>query len=80
MKSMHLCVFPLKNKIKVILFYKKTDKDYKLILHSINAMSKEKTELCRDILMHHIFHTDFSISDSSKFVRKSVLTYETIIV
>lgn len=42
MKSMHLCVFPLKNKTKVILFYKKTDRDYKSILHSINAMCKEK--------------------------------------
>lgn len=36
--------------------------------------------LCLDILMNPLFHTDFSISDSLKNVRKSVLIYETIIV
>lgn len=30
--------------------------------------------------MNPLFHTDFSISDSLKSVRKSVLIYETIIV
>ena len=30
--------------------------------------------------MNPFFHTDFSISDSLKTVRKSVLIYETIIV
>ena len=30
--------------------------------------------------MNPLFHTDFSISDSLKNVRKSVLIYETIIV
>ena len=42
MKSMHVCVFPLENKTKIILFYKKTDRVYKSILHSINSMSKEQ--------------------------------------
>ena len=42
MKSMHVCVFPLKNKTKIILFYKKTDRVYESILHSINSMSKEQ--------------------------------------
>ena len=32
-----------------------------------------------EILMNPLFHTDFSISDSLKNVRKSVLIYETII-
>ena len=36
--------------------------------------------LCLDIMMNPHFHTDFSISDSLIFVRKSVLIYETIIV
>ncbi|WP_370814426.1 DUF3789 domain-containing protein [[Ruminococcus] lactaris] len=35
--------------------------------------------LCLDIMMNPHFHTDFSISDSLIFVRKSVLIYETII-
>lgn len=35
--------------------------------------------LCLDIMMNPLFHTDFSISDSLKFVRKSVLIYEAII-
>ena len=35
--------------------------------------------LCLDIIMNPLFHTDFSISDSLIFVRKSVLIYETII-
>ena len=30
--------------------------------------------------MNPLFHTDFSISDSLKNVRKSVLIYETIII
>ena len=30
--------------------------------------------------MNSLFHTDFSISDSLKSVRKSVLIYETIIL
>ena len=30
--------------------------------------------------MNPLFHDDFSISDSLKFVRKSVLIYETIII
>ncbi|WP_278998310.1 hypothetical protein, partial [[Ruminococcus] lactaris] len=36
--------------------------------------------LCLDIMMNPHFHTDFSISDSLIFVRKSVLIYETIIL
>ena len=36
--------------------------------------------LCLDIMMNPHFHTDFSISDSLIFVRKSVFLYETIIV
>ena len=36
--------------------------------------------LCLDMLMNPLFHTDFSISDSLKSVRKSVLIYETIIM
>ena len=36
--------------------------------------------LCLDIIMNPLFHTDFSISDSLKNFRKSVLIYETIIV
>ncbi|MDY5023443.1 MAG: desulfoferrodoxin family protein [Blautia sp.] len=36
--------------------------------------------LCLDMLMNPLFHTDFSISDSLKSVRKSVLIYETIIL
>ncbi|MEE0468918.1 MAG: AraC family transcriptional regulator, partial [Blautia sp.] len=36
--------------------------------------------LCLDIIMNPLFHTEFSISDSLKNVRKSVLIYETIIV
>ena len=35
--------------------------------------------LCLDIIMNPLFHTEFSISDSLKNVRKSVLIYETII-
>ena len=35
--------------------------------------------LCLDMIMNPLFHTDFSISDSLKSVRKSVLIYETII-
>ena len=35
--------------------------------------------LCLDIFMNPFFVTDFSISDSLKTVRKSVLIYETII-
>lgn len=35
--------------------------------------------LCLDIIMNPLFHTDFSISDSLKNFRKSVLIYETII-
>ena len=36
--------------------------------------------LCLDIIMNPLFHTDFSISDSLKNFRKSVLIYETIII
>ena len=36
--------------------------------------------LCLDIIMNPLFHTDFSISDSLKNVRKSVLIYETSIM
>lgn len=36
--------------------------------------------LCLDIIMNPLFHTEFSISDSLKNVRKSVLIYETIIL
>ena len=35
--------------------------------------------LCLDMFMNPFFVTDFSISDSLKTVRKSVLIYETII-
>ncbi|MCI6783073.1 MAG: hypothetical protein MR594_05495, partial [Lachnospiraceae bacterium] len=36
--------------------------------------------LCLDMFMNPFFVTDFSISDSLKTVRKSVLIYETIIM
>lgn len=35
--------------------------------------------LCLDMILNTLFHTDCSISDSLKSVRKSVLIYETII-
>ena len=35
--------------------------------------------LCLDMILNPLFHTDCSISDSLKSVRKSVLIYETII-
>ena len=35
--------------------------------------------LCLDITMNPLFHTDLSISNSLKSVRKSVLIYKTII-
>ena len=35
--------------------------------------------LCLDMILNPLFHTDCGISDSLKFVRKSVLIYETII-
>ncbi|HIV35498.1 MAG TPA: hypothetical protein IAA11_09650, partial [Candidatus Blautia intestinigallinarum] len=38
-----------------------------------------KLLLCLDIVMNPLFRIDFSISDSLKIVRKSVLIYETII-
>ena len=39
-----------------------------------------KLLLCLDIVMNPLFRIDFSISDSLKIVRKSVLIYETIIM
>ncbi|HIW58992.1 MAG TPA: hypothetical protein H9880_03700, partial [Candidatus Anaerobutyricum avicola] len=39
-----------------------------------------KLLLCLDIVMNPLFRIDFSISDSLKIVRKSVLIYETIIL
>ena len=36
--------------------------------------------LCLDMILNPLFHTDCSISDSLKSVRKSVLIYEAIIV
>src|SRR5699024_898341 len=39
-----------------------------------------KLLLCLDIVMNPLFRIDFSISDSLKIVRKSVLIYETIII
>ena len=39
----------------------------------------QKLLLCLDIVMNPLFRIDFSISDSLKIVRKSVLIYETII-
>src|SRR5699024_2896797 len=38
-----------------------------------------KLLLCLDMVMNPFFRIDFSISDSLKTVRKSVLIYETII-
>ncbi len=39
-----------------------------------------KLLLCLGIVMNPLFRIDFSISDSLKIVRKSVLIYETIIM
>lgn len=36
--------------------------------------------LCLNMVMKPFIHTDFSIPDSLKYVRKSVLIYETIII